>query len=96
MGTENLTRQGLAQAVNEQIGLSQNDASDLVDNFFSCIKNSLLTGEDVKIVNFGVFKVKDKASRRGRNPQTGESMEISKRRMITFGPSKILREKVND
>jgi len=92
----NLTRQGLGQAVNDQIGLSKNDAGDLVDTFFSCIKQTLLAGEDVKLVNFGTFKVRDKSSRKGRNPQTGETLEISKRRIVTFKPSKILREKVND
>ncbi len=92
----NLTRQGLGQAVNDQIGLSKNDAGDLVDNFFSCIKQVLLAGEDVKLVNFGSFKVVDKSARKGRNPQTGEAMKISKRRIVTFKPSKILREKVND
>jgi integration host factor subunit alpha len=93
---KNLTRQGLGQAVNEQIGLSKNDAGDLVDNFFSCIKQTLLAGEDVKLVNFGAFKVRDKSARRGRNPQTGESLEISRRRVVTFKPSKVLRAKVND
>ncbi len=94
--SRNLTRLGLGQAINDQIGLSKNDSGDLVDYFFSCIKNSLLAGDDVKLVNFGTFKVKEKAARKGRNPQTGAEMLISKRRIVTFKPSRILREKVND
>ena len=95
MQGKNLTRQRLARAVHEQIGFSQNDAVDLVDNFFSCLKQSLLDGQEVKLVNFGAFKIRHKAPRKGRNPQTGESMEISRRHMVTFKPSKALREKVN-
>jgi len=95
MQGKNLTRQRLAREVHEQIGFSLNDAGDLVDHFFACLKQSLLDGEEVKLVNFGAFKIKQKSPRQGRNPQTGESMEISSRRMVTFKPSKALREKVN-
>jgi integration host factor subunit alpha len=52
-------------------------------------------GEDVKIVGFGHFRIRRKASRRGRNPQTGESIEITARRVLTFKPSKGLKQRIN-
>jgi len=93
---DNLTRKDLAQSICEKMGFSQRSASDLVDEFFHCLKQSLLKEEQVKIVQFGTFKVINKASRMGRNPQTGETMEISKRGMVSFKPSKVLREKINN
>ncbi|MFZ5799331.1 MAG: integration host factor subunit alpha [Desulfobulbus sp.] len=93
--SSNVTRKELAVAVNEQLGISQRNSSDIVDTVFAVLKDSLVDGESVKLVQFGTLTVRDKAPRRGRNPRTGESMTITKRQMISFRPSKQLRERLN-
>lgn len=95
MKRDNLTRKDLAKVIHEKMGFSQRSAGDLVDELFYFVKQALLNDELVKLVHFGTFKVMKKESRIGRNPQTGEAMEISKRRMVSFKPSKELREKIN-
>ncbi len=95
MKRNNLTRKDIGKAIHEKMGFSQRSSGDLVDEFFAVIKQTLLSEEMVKLVHFGTFKVIKKANRIGRNPQTGESMEISKRSMVSFKPSKELRQKIN-
>jgi integration host factor subunit alpha len=95
MKRSNLTRKELAQVINEKIGFSQRSAGELVDRVFDALKNELLAGEPIKLVQFGTFTVRKKSSRLGRNPRTGESMEITKRHMVSFRPSKTVREKIN-
>jgi len=91
----NLTRKELAQAINDKLGISQRSASELVDLVFSTLKQTLLDEESVKLVQFGTFTVRNKAPRMGRNPRTGETMEIAKRSMVSFKASKNLRQKIN-
>lgn len=91
----NVTRKELAISFTEKLGISYRGASKIVDTIFSTLKSTLTSGESIKLVNFGTFIVKDKSPRRGRNPQTGESMMITKRQMITFRPSRQLREGLN-
>ena len=93
--SSNVTRKELAVAVNEQLGISQRNSSDIVDTIFAVLKDSLVEGESVKLVQFGTLTVRNKSPRRGRNPRTGESMTITKRQMISFRPSKQLRERLN-
>jgi len=76
-------------------GLSKRQSSTLVESIFSTIFNCFEKGEDVKIVGFGHFRVRRKASRRGRNPQTGDSIEITARKVLTFKPSKGLKQRIN-
>lgn len=95
MSSNNVTRKELAVAVNEQLGISQRNSSDIVDTIFAVLKESLVEGESVKLVQFGTLTVRNKSPRRGRNPRTGESMTITKRQMISFRPSKQLRERLN-
>ena len=90
-----VTRKELALAVNEKLGLSQRNASEMVDTIFATMKKTLVSGESLKLVQFGTLSVRDKAPRRGRNPRTGESMIITKRKMVSFRPSKRLRELLN-
>jgi integration host factor subunit alpha len=92
---ENITRRHLANAIHGQIGFSKNIASSIVDAFFDCLKGALLSEEDIKLVQFGAFKVRKKAPRTGRNPKTGESIEITSRSMVSFKPSKLLRDRIN-
>ncbi len=91
----NLTRRDLAQAINEQLGFPRSSAGELVDEVFSCLRQTLLEEEKIKLVQFGTFSVRQKSTRIGRNPRTGETMEISKRSMVTFKASKQLRERIN-
>nr|MBF0220942.1 integration host factor subunit alpha [Desulfobulbaceae bacterium] len=95
MTRENITRKDLADAINDKMGFSKRTCSTIVDEFFECIKQNLLVEKNVKLVQFGTFKVRKKSPRVGRNPKTGESMEISQRSMVSFKPSKVLRAEIN-
>lgn len=95
MKRSNVTRKDLTKLICEKMGFSQRGASELVDSFFAGIKKSLLTEKSVKIVQFGTFIVRKKTPRVGRNPRTGETMEIARRSMVSFKPSKGLREQIN-
>lgn len=95
MKKKNVTRKELAESVNEQLGVSQRSAAEIVATVFAIMKNTMVTGESVKLVQFGTLTVRDKAPRRGRNPKTGASMTITKRQMVSFRPSKRLRERLN-
>jgi integration host factor subunit alpha len=75
--------------------LSKPQAVDAVDAFLRISKNTLIQGTDLLLSGFGKFNVKDKKSRRGRNPQTGDDLTLDARRVITFKPSGILRDKIN-
>jgi integration host factor subunit alpha len=67
----------------------------VVETVFDIIFRCFEKGEDVKIVGFGHFRIRRKASRRGRNPQTGASIEITARKVLTFKPSKGLKQRIN-
>ncbi len=95
MNKGNLTRKEIAEAINDQLGYPQNTCTALVDSFLDGMKSSLLGNDSIKFVHFGTFLVRDKNSRRGRNPRTGETITIKPRQMITFRPSKKLRDLVN-
>lgn len=96
MNKENLTRKELAEVLNDQLGYPQNSCAALVDAFLERMKLSLLDANSIKIVHFGTFTVRDKHPRRGRNPRTGEAITIKSRQMVTFRPSKRLREQINE
>ena len=89
-----LTKADIVERVYKEANFSKKEASDLVDLVFKVIKDTLSKGEKVKISGFGNFSIRDKATRMGRNPQTGESMEITARRVLTFKPSQVLKEDV--
>lgn len=95
MKKANLTRKDLAKKINEELGFSQRSAATLVDKVFSSMKDTLLKEESIKLVQFGTFTVRQKEPRVGRNPRTGETMEIARRSMVSFKASKKLREKIN-
>jgi integration host factor subunit alpha len=76
--------------------LTKAKAREAVEAILRIIKSSLGDGEDVLLSGFGKFSVNDKSTRRGRNPQTGESLMLDARRVITFKESGKLREKVNE
>ncbi len=90
-----LTKADLVEQVYERIGFSKKEAADLVELLFATMKEQLAGGTSVKLSGFGNFIVRDKKSRLGRNPQTGEAMEIEARRVLTFRPSQVLRDALN-
>ncbi|UCE93193.1 MAG: integration host factor subunit alpha [Flavobacteriaceae bacterium] len=75
--------------------LNKAQAREAVETILRIIKSSLENGEDVLLSGFGKFNVKDKSNRKGRNPQTGESLMLDARRVVTFKPSGKLRSRLN-
>lgn len=90
-----LTRADLTEAVHREIGLSRAESADLVETVLDHICTQLIAGENVKISSFGSFVLRDKAQRIGRNPKTGVEVPIEPRRVLTFRPSQLLRERIN-
>lgn len=89
-----LTKIKLANNLIEKYNLNKNNAKELVESFFEEIRIALESGEDVKLSGFGNFELRDKASRPGRNPKTGESVPVSARRVVVFKPGQKLRNRV--
>ena len=90
-----MTKADIVDRVAEKTDLTKKESIDLVESVFEIIKSTLATGENLKISCFGNFVVKQKADRRGRNPQTGEDITITSRNVLTFKPSAILKESLN-
>lgn len=93
MGT--MTKNDIIQKVHNQLGYSKRDSAVLVEQVFDIIKENLAHGDKIKISGFGSFVVKEKQVQKGRNPQTGEEIEISARKVLTFKPSQVLRKDLN-
>ncbi|MCX7965989.1 MAG: integration host factor subunit alpha [Syntrophorhabdaceae bacterium] len=79
----------------EKLGYSKRDCANIVDTFFQIIKDTLAKDENVKISGFGNFIIKTKKERRGRNPQTGEEIKISERKVLNFRLSQVFKEEIN-
>lgn len=93
--TRTLTRADLTEAVYRNIGLSRNESADLVETFLEEVCVCLEKGEEVKLSSFGTFSVQSKRERVGRNPKTGVEATITPRRVLSFRPSHILKERVD-
>jgi len=91
-----MTKIDIIQDVYEKLGIPKKDSAKIVESVFELMKYSPAKGEKIKITGFGNFIVKEKKSRRGRNPQTGEEISISARRVLTFKSSQVLRRALND
>ena len=89
-----LTRMDLSEAIFREVGLSRNDSSQLVESVLQHMSDALVAGEQVKISSFGTFSVREKSARVGRNPKTGEEVPINPRRVLTFRPSHLMKERV--
>ena len=89
-----LTKSDIIENLNNEIGLNKREAKELVDMLFNDIKSLLSEGHEVKLSGFGNFQLRDKSSRPGRNPRTGEDVEISARRVVTFKPGQKLKDSV--
>ena len=94
MTQKTLTRMDLSEAVFREVGLSRNESSALVERVLDEMSHALVRGEQVKISSFGTFSVRDKAARVGRNPKTGQEVPISPRRVLTFRPSHLMKDRV--
>lgn len=90
-----MTKADIVERVYQKLGFSKKEASELVELVFDSLKSTLQEGEKVKISGFGNFIVRDKKERIGRNPQTGDQIKISARRVLTFRPSQVLKAILN-
>ncbi|WP_299626167.1 integration host factor subunit alpha [uncultured Tateyamaria sp.] len=94
MADKTLTRMDLSEAVFREVGLSRNESAQLVESVLDHMSDALVKGEQVKISSFGTFSVRDKSARVGRNPKTGQEVPINPRRVLTFRPSHLMKERV--
>jgi integration host factor subunit alpha len=95
LGRSTMTKADIVEKVYQKIGFSKKEASELVELVFGSLKDVLQRGDKVKISGFGNFVVRGKNERVGRNPQTGEQIKISARRVLTFRPSQVLKAMLN-
>ncbi len=95
MSESTLTRMDLSDAVFREVGLSRNESADLVESVLDHVSDALVAGESVKISSFGTFSVRSKNERIGRNPKTGEEVPIAPRRVLTFRPSHLMKDRVD-
>lgn len=89
-----ITRRDITEAVYREIGLSKAESSQLVESIILKISDSLISGKNVKLSNFGNFIIRDKVERMGRNPKTGVESVITPRRVATFRPSPKLADRI--
>ena len=90
-----ITRADLSESVFQEVGLSRNESSDLVETILAEVVEALARGESVKISAFGSFTVRDKGQRVGRNPKTGQEVPILPRRVLVFRASNVLKSLIN-
>ena len=90
-----MTKAEIIERIYERGGFSKREATDVVESIFDVVKARLAEGEKVKISGFGNFVISEKRPRKGRNPQTGEEIMISGRRVLTFKPSQVLKRTIN-
>ena len=90
-----MTKADIVENVHQKSGLSKKESTELVESVFAIMKSVLESGEKIKIAGFGNFVVKEKNDRRGRNPQTGETITITARSILTFKPSHVLKNALN-
>ncbi len=90
-----MTKADIVERIYAKVGFSKKEATDVVESIFEIIKGHLEEGEKVKISGFGNFVINAKRPRKGRNPQTGEEIVISGRRVLSFKPSPVLKKAIN-
>jgi len=94
MSEKTLTRMDLSEALFREVGLSRNESADLVESVLQHVSNALAAGDSVKISSFGTFSVRSKTARVGRNPKTGDEVPILPRRVLSFRPSHLMKDRV--
>ena len=90
-----MTKKDLIENIRSYSNLQRKEAEEVVESFLDIIKETLASGEEVKISGFGKFIVHQKHDRKGRNPQTGEPLTITARKILTFKPSILLKQEIN-
>src|ERR1700722_14730422 len=91
-----MTKAEIVQALYSKVGgFSRKESAELVDLVFEMMKETLGRGEKIKVSGFGNFVLRDKRQRPGRNPQTGQPINITERRVLTFKASQILKQALN-
>ena len=90
-----ITKADIINSIYNNLDIQKQDSTTIVETLLEIIKHTLESGEDILISGFGKFCVKDKNKRRGRNPQTGNSVILDARRVVTFKCSRTLRENLN-
>lgn len=90
-----MTKADIAEKIQTATGYTKKESVEMLETVFSLMKSTLESGENLKISGFGNFVVKQKKDRRGRNPQTGESITIEARRILSFKPSHVLKANIN-
>jgi DNA-binding protein HU-beta len=85
----------LAESLSGAHGLTKADARKIVDAVFAAITDAAAQGEEIALNGFGKFKVKESAAREGRNPATGEAMQIAASKKLSFTPAKAVKDKLN-
>ncbi len=90
-----MTKAEIIEQIYEKVGFSKKESAEIVELVFDTMKETLERGEKIKISGFGNFVVRQKRPRIGRNPQTGEEIEITARRVLTFRPSQVLKAALN-
>ena len=96
MDRKTLTRQDISEALYRNIGLSKHESALMLESVLEQISNALIYGESVKLSSFGTFCPRQKRERIGRNPKTGVTATINARRVISFKPSKLMKERINN
>jgi integration host factor subunit alpha len=91
-----LTKEKLISRLQTQAGLSKQESRSVVERILEIMKESLGRGEDLLISGFGKFSVRQKSSRRGRNPQTKENLILRARKVVVFKTSGVLRNRINE
>jgi integration host factor subunit alpha len=95
MTDKTLTRADLTDALHEMVGLGRHDCAVLVERTLDLVAEAMERGEIVKLSGFGVFQVREKRERMGRNPKTGEPATIASRRVIGFRASQVLKSRID-
>jgi integration host factor subunit alpha len=90
-----MTKVDIVEAIYEKVGFSKKEVAKIVESIFDIIKEHLQHNDKIKLSGFGNFVIRNKRSRRGRNPQTGNDIEITPRRILTFKPSQVLKAGLN-
>lgn len=94
-GKRSLTKADIVERIYDKVGFSKKEATDVVESIFAIIKRHLEQGDKIKISGFGNFVINAKRPRKGRNPQTGEEIIISGRRVLSFKASPVLKKAMN-
>ncbi len=90
-----MTKADIIEGVYEKVGFSKKESAEIVELVFDTVKETLERGDKIKISGFGNFQVRHKKTRMGRNPQSGQPIQIPARRVLTFRPSQVLKSALN-